>query len=142
MKRQLFLVIGAVALMGIVFGCATSPVKRTEKLLTQSGFRMVTATTAAQQQQMAKLPPGKVTLVKRQGQVYYVFPDPARNALYIGKKVQFDAYQIAVQNQYLAQDAKLERDVRAAPMLNEDAAVMSGAEPGWEQIWEGWPTGE
>jgi hypothetical protein len=142
MTTRLFLRTWAVVLMGLLFGCATSPVQRAEKLLVQSGFKVVKATTPAQQQQMAKLPPAKVTSVTRQGQVYYVFPDPVRNQLYVGKKAQYEAYQIAVQDQYLAQDARLQQSVERAPVVNEDAAVMSGAEPGWEQIWEGWPAGE
>jgi hypothetical protein len=140
--RPLFIVLGAAALIGLLTSCATSPAKRTEKLLTQSGFKVVPATTPAQQQQLSRLSPDKISPVKRNGKVYYVFPDHIRNVAYVGNKAQYHAYQIAVQNQQLSEDARLERDVRAAPMENEDAAVMSGAEPGWEQIWEGWPTGE
>ena len=140
--RHLCIVLSAAALLGLIAGCATSPVKRTEKMLAQSGFKAVTVNTPAQQEQLSKLPPDKLSPVKRKGQLYYVFPDPARNVVYVGNKAQYHAYQMAIQNQQLSEDARLERNVRFAPMADEDAAVMSGAEPGWEQIWEGWPTGE
>ena len=140
--RNLFIAIGAAALLGIITGCATSPAKRTEKMLTQSGFKVIAANTSAQQQQMNKLPTDKLSPVKRNGAVYYVFPDPARKVLYVGNKDQYHTYRIALQNQRLAEDARMERDLQFAPVENEDAAVMSGAEPGWEQIWEGWPTGQ
>jgi len=129
----------ATALMAIAAGCATTPAQRTEKLLTQSGFKAVPATTAAQQQQINTLPPAKVSLVKHKGRIFYAYPDHARNVLYVGNKAQYQAYQIAVQDQYLSQDAKLIRDANAAPMLNEDSLEMSGAAPTLEEIWEGWP---
>jgi hypothetical protein len=137
--KHFLILIGAAALVAIVAGCATSPAKRTEKLLTQSGFKAVPATTAAQQQQMNSLPAAKVSPVKHKGQRYYVYPDPARNVLYVGNKAQFQAYQIAVQDAYLAQDAKLVRDASAAPVQNEDALEMSGAMPSLEELWQGWP---
>jgi hypothetical protein len=137
--KYLLILISAVALVAIITGCATSPAKRTEKLLTQSGFKAVPATTAAQQQQMKSLPAAKVSLVKHKGQRYYVYPDPVRNVLYVGKKAQFQAYQIAAQDAYLAQDAKLVRDTSGAPVQNEDALEMSGAMPSLEELWEGWP---
>ena len=128
--------------MGMLTSCATSPVKRTEKMLAQSGFKAIAATAPAQQQQLTKLPPDRISTVTRKGQVYYVFPDPIRNLLYIGNKTQYHAYQMAVQTQRLSEDSRLERDVRNAPVQNEDVAVMSGAEPQWEENWEGWPIGE
>jgi hypothetical protein len=137
--KHLLTFISIIALAGIVAGCATSPARRTEKLLTKSGFAAVKATTATQQQQVHALPPDKVSLVKRKGKTYYVYPDAARNLLYVGNQAQYQAYQIAVQDQALSEDAKLIRDFQAAPVLNADAAVMSGAEPSGEQIWEGWP---
>jgi hypothetical protein len=88
---------------------------------------------------MNSLPAAKVSLVKHKGRRYYVYPDPARNVLYVGNKAQFQAYQIAVQDAYLAQDAKLVRDASAAPAQNEDALEMSGAMPTLEELWQGWP---
>jgi hypothetical protein len=88
---------------------------------------------------MNSLPAAKVSPVKHKGQRYYVYPDPARNVLYVGNKAQFQAYQIAVQDAYLAQDAKLVRDASAAPVQNEDALEMSGAMPSLEELWQGWP---
>jgi hypothetical protein len=140
--RHSWMVVGAAALMGLLTSCATSPVKRTEKTLTQSGFQAVKVVSPAHQQQLNKLPANKVSLVKRQGKVFYVFPDPARNVLYVGNKTQYHAYQIALQDQHLAEDAKLIRDYNAAPVLSEDDAMMSGVDSGWDLLWEGWPLGD
>jgi hypothetical protein len=137
--RHLLFLISIAALAAMLAGCATTPASRTEKLLTQSGFKAVPATTAAQQQQLNTLPPAKLSLVKRKGQNFYVYPDHARSFLYVGNKAQYQAYQIAVQDKYLAQDAKLVRDANASSVLSQDSLEMSGAVPTWEQMWEGWP---
>ena len=137
--KHLLILITASALLAMVAGCATTPAQRKEKLLTQSGFKAVPASTAAQQEQINTLPPAKVSLVKRKGRTYYVYPDRARNILYVGNKAQYHAYQIAAQDQYLDQDAKLVRDASASSTLAEDSLEMSGAVPDWEQMWDGWP---
>jgi hypothetical protein len=51
---------------------------------------------------------------------YFVFPDPAKNVLYVGRQAEYDAYQklkvnqqaqadynMAVQNQFISTDADL-----------------------------------
>ena len=130
------------AVMALLTGCATSPVKRTEDMLTQSGFKEVRAITPSQQQQISTLPPDKVSVVKRQGKIYYVYPDPSRNLLFVGNKTQYQAFKQALSDLRLEQDAKMERNFRASQVTDEDIASMSGAMPSFEQIWEGWPTGE
>jgi hypothetical protein len=64
-----------------------------EAILQQCGFKAVPATTPQQQQQMATLPPDKLSVVQRNGNKYYVFPDPRRQVLYVGHDEQFLAYQ-------------------------------------------------
>jgi hypothetical protein len=137
--RYLLTLVSAAALLATLAGCATTPAERNEKLLTQSGFKAVAASTASQQQQMHTLPPAKISLVKRKGRTYYVYPDHARNILYVGNRAQYQAYQVAAQDQYLSQDAKLVRDSEASPALNQDSLEMTGAVPTWEQMWQGWP---
>ena len=136
------MVFRAAALIGMAAGCATSPVKRTEKMLAQSGFQAVSAVNAAHQQQVNTLPADKITPVKRQGKVFYVYPDPARKIVYVGNKAQYHAYQIALQDQHLAEDAKLIRSYNAAPVLSEDNAMTSGVDSGWDLLWDGWPLGD
>ncbi len=137
--RHLLILITATALLAITAGCATTPAQRTEKLLGQSGFKAVPATTAAQQQQVTTLPAATISRVQRKGQTYYVYPDPARNVLYIGNQAQYEAYRTAERGRYLAQDAKLLRDDSAPSNLTEGLRGPSGAVPNWEQMWNGWP---
>jgi hypothetical protein len=127
------------ALACLIAGCATSPVKQTERLLTQSGFKALKATTPEQLQLVKTLPAEKVSPVKRKGQVYYVYPDQGRNFLYVGNKEQLQLYRRAVQDQYLAADGKLLREAHESGVFAQDSLEMSGAAPAFEPIWWGWP---
>ncbi|HVM49642.1 MAG TPA: hypothetical protein VMU04_16560 [Candidatus Acidoferrum sp.] len=137
--KPLVALAGAALLVIVLEGCATTPAEQTERLLIRNGFKAVPATTPAQRERLASLPPAKVSLIKRQGHHYYVYPDATRNMLYVGSKAAYQAYQMAVQDQSLAQDARLARDVRDQSVINEDQLEMSGAVPSVEEVWEGWP---
>ena len=137
---QLWIVLSAAAAVAVVAGCATSPVKQTEHLLAQSGFKVVPAVSVAHQQQIQTLPPNRISTVKRNGKQYYVYPDHARNVLYVGNKAQFHAYQMAIQNLQLTADSKLIADVQDSARVADDAAIASGGTgAGWGQVWGEWP---
>jgi len=62
-------------------------------MLVASGFKVITPKTAAQQQKLQNLPPGKVTMIQKGGKTYYIFPDPANNRAYVGRPREYQAYQ-------------------------------------------------
>jgi hypothetical protein len=67
-----------------------------EFLLAQSGFRVITVTTPKQQQAINGLTQYRVSAVKYNGKLYYVFPTPTKDKIYIGKQTQFNAYKQAL----------------------------------------------
>ena len=140
--KTLFTCLATALLLAVLAGCATSPVKRAEKMLTQSGFKPVPIATEAQQAQITALPPDRISPVKKNGKVFFVYPDPARKTVYVGTKSQLQAFKQAVSDLRLEQDAEMERDLMHARETNEDIDAQSGAMPSFEQIWEGWPDGE
>src|SRR5881628_2967534 len=92
--RVSFHMISATALLALTVGCATtSSTQNRESMLVASGFKVITPKTAAQQQKLQALPPGKVTMIQKGGKTYYVFPDPANNRAYIGRPKEYQAYQ-------------------------------------------------
>ena len=114
------LILGSAALLTFVLGCSTT--QKTENLLSAAGFRAIPATTPQQQAHLKTLPAHKVTMVVRDGQTSYVYPDVPHQVLYVGQDAQYQEYQrLRLQNQ-MAQD-----QVQAAEM---------NTEPGWG-VWGG-----
>ncbi len=98
-------------------GCATpKPNLHTEELLQSSGFRIITATTPAQKAQLQTLRPGKLTVVQRNGKTWYVYPDAARQQIYVGNADQYQAFRQAYQDDQMVQGAV------ESILLREDSA--------------------
>jgi hypothetical protein len=120
-----FNLIGAIALLVLALGCTSMQTQNKENLLIAAGFKVIVPSTAAQQQKLRALPAGKVTLVQKDGKIYYVFPDAANNQAYVGGPEQYQAYkQLRLAN-------KLANENLEAAEMNQDASMN------WE-TWRGW----
>jgi hypothetical protein len=64
-----------------------------ESLLAQSGFKVITVTTPQQQQAVAGLTQGRVSAVKYNGKLFYVYPTGTKDKIYVGKQKQFNTYK-------------------------------------------------
>jgi hypothetical protein len=129
-SRHILLVTATAACTWLLFGCATTQTstQNRESMLVASGFKVITPKTAAQQQKLQNLPPGKVTMVQKNGKTYYIFPDPAHNQAYVGGPKQYRHYQELRMTNKLAQE-----NVETAEMY-QDAAMQ------WS-VWGGWGAG-
>ena len=106
-------------------GCATSP-RGTERDLAASGFQVVPATTPEQLRQLNTLPNERISVINRQGEVYFVYPDRAKNQLYVGRNAQYSAYQNLLLNQKAQTEAlQTERDATNAEIINTEATALS-----------------
>ena len=76
-----------------------------EFLLAQSGFKVITVTTTKQQQAINGLAQYRVSAVKYQGKLYYVFPTAKKDKIYVGRQKQFNAYKQALAAQQGSQPA-------------------------------------
>ena len=116
-----FNLIGAFALLALAVGCTSMQTQNKENLLIAAGFKVITPHTAAQQQKLQALPPGKVTLVQKDSKTYYVFPDVANNQAYVGGPTQYQAYkQLRLEN-------KLANENLEAAEMNQDASMDWGS---------------
>ena len=112
MKKLLTLtkIAGAVAALALMAACqttsTTSGTAQTEALLAQSGFKIITVTTPKQQQAVTGLPDNKVSAVKYNGKLFYVFPTAQNDRVYVGKQKQFDAFKKAAVAQQTSQPAQ------------------------------------
>ena len=76
-----------------------------EFLLAQSGFKVITVTTPKQQQAINGLTQYRVSAVKYNGKLYYVFPTATKDKIYVGRQKQFNAYKSALAVQQGGQPA-------------------------------------
>ncbi len=122
-----FSLIGAFALLALAVGCNSmqTQTQSKENLLIAAGFKVITPSTAAQQQKLKSLPPDKVTLVQKDGKNYYVFPDATNNQAYVGGLTQFQAYQ------QLRLANKLANENLQAAEINQDTSMDWGRWGGW-----------
>ena len=111
-------IVSAMAVLALVAGCQTVATNQAELaaskkefLLAQAGFKTKTVTTPKQQQQVSLLAVDKVSAVKYQGKVYYVFPTGKKNQIYYGKQAQFNAYKQALQAQQATQKTQQEQQM-------------------------------
>ena len=91
------------ATLAIMAACQTVATNQTELtaskkefLLAQSGFKVITVTTPKQQQAINGLAQYRVSAVKYNGKLYYVFPTAQKDKIYVGKQKQFNAYKQAL----------------------------------------------
>jgi hypothetical protein len=113
MKKLLTLtsIAGIGAILTLMTACQTtgtsqSVVAQKEALLTQAGFKPKTVTTPKQQQQVSLLAVDRVSAVKYQGKLYYVYPTAKKDQILVGKQAQFDAYKQALKGQQTSQQAQ------------------------------------
>src|SRR6059058_5300038 len=104
MKKLLTLtsIVSTGALLILMAACQTtgtsqSVVAQKEALLAQSGFKVITVTTPKQQQAINGLAQYRVSAVKYNGKLYYVFPTATKDKIYVGKQKQYNAYKGALQ---------------------------------------------
>jgi hypothetical protein len=81
------------ALVGLLCAGSAIATTPTADLLLSVGFKSKAATTAKQQEELKALPAGKLSPVTQSGKTFYVYPDTARNQLYVGKEAEYQAYK-------------------------------------------------
>ena len=101
--KKLLTLTGIGAVLALLAACQTTGttdvVAQKESLLTQSGFKVITVTTPKQQQAVSGLAQGRVSAVKYNGKLYYVFPTATKDKIYVGRQKQFNAYKQSLQAQ-------------------------------------------
>jgi len=108
MKKLLTLTsfVGSVTVLVSLTACQTVATNQAELtaskkefLLTQSGFKVITVTTPKQQQAINVLAQYRVSAVKYNGKLYYVFPTAKKDQIFVGRQKQYNAYKQALQAQ-------------------------------------------
>jgi hypothetical protein len=107
--KKLLTLTGIGAVLALLAACQTTGttdvVAQKEALLTQSGFKVITVTTPDQQQAVSNLTLGRVSAVKYNGKLFYVYPTSQKDRIYVGKQRQYNAYKAALQAQLASHPA-------------------------------------
>jgi hypothetical protein len=103
-----------------------------EFLLAQSGFKVITVTTPKQQQAINGLAQYRVSAVKYNGKLYYVFPTATKDKIYVGKQKQFNAYKQALATQQPSQLAS--QQAQPGQQLMNPAPTMAFETAGPQHI--------
>jgi long-subunit acyl-CoA synthetase (AMP-forming) len=100
----------AIAVLALITACQTVATNQAELtaskkefLLAQSAFKVITVTTPKQQQAINGLAQYRVSAVKYNGKLYYVFPTATKDKIYVGRQEQFNAYKQALAAQQVGQ---------------------------------------
>src|SRR3982751_3550319 len=123
-------IVSAMAVMALMTACQTASTNQAELtaskkefLLAQSGFKVITVTTPKQQQAISGLAQYRVSAVKYNGKLYYVFPTATKDKIYVGKQKQFNAYKSALAVQQGGQPAS--QQAQPGQQLINPAPTMS-----------------
>lgn len=126
----------AASFLGLV-ACATPKAKQTEGTLSAAGFRVVNATTPAQQEKLRALKPDQITRISRTNQIWYVYPATRQNELFVGSAKEYQIYQQLLQGQQIAAEyTRAAQQSQAAVDVAEDANFQAGMDP-WV-VWPAW----
>jgi len=123
-------VVGAVSALALMTACQTVATNQAELgaskkefLLAQSGFKVITVTTPKQQEAINGLAQYRVSAVKYNGKLYYVFPTATKDKIYVGKQAQFNRYKNALAAQQVSQPAQPgQQQINPPPTMTYETA--------------------
>ncbi len=118
-------------------GLAANSAKEKQRLLAQAGFQLKNVTTQKQQQRLAQLPANKVSPVKYDGRIHYVYPMTASNQAYVGNKAQYQSYLDLLRKEQAQANAAANAAVQPKPVFTEEVPGP-GAEPILIQEYDDW----
>ena len=121
------------AVLALLVACETTgssqAVVQKESLLSQSGFKVITVTTPQQQQAVTGLTQGRVTAVKYNGKLYYVYPTSTKDRIYVGRQKQFNVYKQALATTYAGHPAAQQPQPGQEVMNPAPTMTYEGAGP-------------
>jgi hypothetical protein len=81
-------------LVALALACASVAARTPESMLASAGFKTIAANTPERIQLLKTLPPKQVTPLDRNGQTFYVYPDPdGCRCFRVGRQEQYEMYQ-------------------------------------------------
>jgi hypothetical protein len=93
-RRANLLIVQIVLAVSVITGgaAAATPTEEPNELL-GLGFKVLVATTKAQQDWVSRMAPGQIRAIEVTGKKYFLYPDAPRNQVYVGGPKEYDAYK-------------------------------------------------
>ncbi len=123
-RAHVFAAFGAMAL-SVIFAAgvvAKTPAIATSDL-SAAGFKVLVATTKAQEDWVQRLPPGKIRAMQRTGKKFFIFPDAPRKQIYIGGPAEYQAY-LQSHPEHRAADAQQSANAGSAYRAKDATAMV------------------
>lgn len=79
--------------MFIAGGAVAATPRIDDKELTELGFKVLVATTEVQKNWVKGMAPGKIRAMQRNGKKFFIYPDAAREQVFVGGPREYAAYQ-------------------------------------------------
>jgi hypothetical protein len=99
-----------------------------EQVLLSSGFKVKPAMTPEQRRQVRSMPENQFTMVKQNGNTYYLYPDKKDNRLYAGDQYAYRAYERHFKDKQL----------RAQGVFVYPLRPENKSDPRNVKVWHGW----
>ncbi len=93
--------VGALALMFLAAGCATTGQTAREGVMASAGFHQVSATTPQQKALLAQLTANTFSRVSKDGASWFVFPNHATSSAMVGTAANYQEYLRLARVQYM-----------------------------------------
>ena len=129
-------------LSALAVGCASAPPPPDESALSAAGFKVVVAKTPQQQEHLRNLTPGQLTAMERNGTPFFVYPDMAKNQIYVGTQKEYQVYRRLRPDAGPSPQDKLNAQHAAdmASYLKQDAAMQKANTRDLSDPYYFWPS--
>lgn len=128
--KYLTLALAVATFTGLSCATASNPPTDTElkQALLASGFKAKPAASSTQRAQLQAIPDNQFTMVKQNGNTYYLYPDRKDGRLYAGDYYAYRAFQGYVKNKQLRAQGVFVWEVNPADRSNNKTI----------QVWHDW----
>ena len=145
LQRYLLGILSALAAAAVAVGCASappSPPPVDESLLSAAGFKVIVATTVQQQEHLQTLTPGKFRAVERNSVPYYLYPDAAKNRIYVGTEKEYQAYLRLHpgNNENLQNELNAQQAADRASYAKQDKGIQNATQRDLSDPYFFWPS--
>ena len=109
-----------------------------EKQLLDAGFKVLVATNKVQEDWVRGLAPGKIRAMQRTGKKYFIYPDAAKNQIFVGGPKEYQAYVQLHPEHRVANAEQAAKEASAyrgkQDKVTREATAIAVIDAGWQAM--------